>query len=157
MKKFIQNTFTKIRDYFTANIGRKIFFWGLFSMVLCFTIWGVCRLVFPVLDSGAQKFVWSVAQIARFMAMGAMFVMAGGTLWDSMQSRVYFLKKIRDIQYDHIQTIYEKQQAGEAVEMTSTFTLEEKKYIRRRKWKFIFVILFKVLIVMVLFSLLITL
>jgi len=77
-----------------------------------------------------------------------------GTLWDSMQSRVFFLRKIRDIQYDHLKTIYEKQEAGEPVAMTSTFSDDEKKFIRRRKWRFIFEILFKVLLLITLFSLL---
>ena len=75
-------------------------------------------------------------------------VVAGiGTLWDSMYTRYLFLKKIRDMQYTHLKEVYEKQEAGESVE-------EETKYLRRRKWGFIFIIMFKLLFVIALFSLL---
>lgn len=153
MKKFIQNTFTKIRDYFTANLGRKIFFWGLFATILCFIISGVSQLLIAWVDSGAQYFRF-IAQVTHIGSLIAIFVMMFGTLWDSMQSRVFFLRKIRDIQYDHLKTIYEKQEAGEPVAMTSTFSDDEKKFIRRRKWRFIFEILFKVILLITLFSLL---
>lgn len=137
MKRFIQNTFTKIVDYFTANTGRKIFFWGSVVALLSFILALVLRI--PAI---------------RTLAMLAIIVAGIGTLWDSMQARYNFLKKVRDIQYEHLKTIHEKQMAGEAVEMTSTFSEQEKKYLRRRKWGFVFVILFKVGLVIALFSLL---
>ncbi len=135
--KLIQKIFIKIKDYFTANQGRKIFFYGLLMTFVGFILFALTHSV----------------GIRMFMILG--LVAAGvGTLWDSMYSRYFFLKKIRDIQYEHLKSVYEKQEAGEAVEMTPTFTDEEKKYLRRRKWSFVTAIIFKVFLLIALFSLL---
>ena len=60
------------------------------------------------------------------------------------------------MQYEHLKEITDKQAAGEDVVMTPTFSDEEKSYLRRRKWNFVFAILFKVLLVIALFSLLLS-
>ncbi len=137
MKQFFQNAFTKIKDYFTANVGCKIFFFGLIATALFFIIYRYLHVY-----------------VAYYAAVLALSVAGLGTLWDSMVSRYNFLKRVRDIQYEHLKTIYEKQAAGEPVEVTATFTDDEKRYIRRRKWGFIGVILFKFGLVIALFSLL---
>ena len=143
-----------MKDYFTANRGRKIFFWGLIFAILCFILLGVCRGLLNVVDENTDFALVSMIKGLRYASMIAILVAIFGTLWDSMQSRTFFLKKIRDIQYEHLKTIHDKQTAGEAVEMTPTFNDEEKKYLRRRKWNFILMIIFKVSLVIALFSLL---
>ena len=135
--KFIKTAFTKIRDYFTANSGRKIFFFGLLVTTLVFSLYAAARVEF-----------------LRVLGLIALLAVGVGTLWDSMYSRYLFLKKIRDMQYEHLKEITDKQAAGEDVPMTSTFSAEEKGYLRRRKWWFVLVIIFKVFLVIALFSLL---
>lgn len=137
--KFIRTVFTKIKDYFTTNIGRKIFFFGLIATALCF-------IVYRILD----------VQFFYIAAIFALAVAGIGTLWDSMYSRYLFLKKIREIQYTHLKEIADKQEAGESVAITPTFTDDEKRYLRRRKWTFVMMILFKVGLVIALFSLLLS-
>ena len=139
MKKFFQNAFTKIKDYFTANTGCKIFFFGLVTTAVCFVLYALTRV-----------------QLAYMVTVSALVAAGVGTLWDSMLTRYNFLKRIREIQYEHLKEIYEKQEAGETVEVTATFTDEEKRYIRRRKWGYIFAILFKVGLLIALFSLLLS-
>ena len=137
--KFYQTAFTKIRDYFTANSGRKIFFFGLIAALLSFALMLFLQL-----------------RILIVVVVLALTVAGFGTLWDSMYSRYLFLKKIREMQYDHLKTIYDQQTAGEDVVVTPTFTDDEKRYLRRRKWGFVFVILFKAGLVIALFSLLLS-
>ena len=155
MKQFFQNTFTKLKDYFTANTGRKIFFFGLVFMTLISIIYLALRLV--LISAGDNLdvfFIQEILIILRYLGMLSLLVVGAGTLWDSMQSRVYFLERIREIQYQHLKEVYDKQAAGEMVEMTATFTDEENRYLRRRKWGFVFTILFKVGLMIALFSLL---
>lgn len=137
--KFFQRVYTKIKDYFTANTGRKIFFYGLLLTIFGF-----------VLSIYFQFF------LVRTAAMVGLVVAGFGTLWDSMYTRYLFLQKIRDIQYQHLKEVYDQQAAGEGVEMTPTFSDEEKRYLRRRKWGFFFVIVFKTFLLLALFSLLLT-
>ena len=138
--KFIKTAFTKIRDYFTANQGRKIFFWGIVATILIFGL-------------------YALTGIYALRVVGLLAILLGGigTMWDSMYSRYLFLKKVRDMQYEHLKEIADKQEAGEDVYITSTFSDEENRYLRHRKWGFVLVILFKVLFVIALFSLLLTL
>ena len=137
MNKFLQTIFTKIRDYFTANTGRKIFFFGLLVTLISLILYAAVPFQF-------------------FLILGLMaLTVAGfGTLWDSMAARYFFLKKIKEIQYDHLKEINDKQTAGEDVAFTPTFSPEEKRYLRRRKWSFVLVIIFKVAVMIGLFSLL---
>lgn len=139
MKKIFQNAFTKIKDYFTANTGCKIFFFGLVATAICFVLYGLTR-----------------AQFFYMVIIFALVVAGVGTLWDSMLTRYNFLKRIREIQYEHLKETYEKQAAGENVEITATFTDDEKRYIRHRKWGFVITILFKVGLLIALFSLLLS-
>lgn len=137
MKQFIQNVFTKIKNYFTANLGRKIFFYGLILSLVSIVLYLIIR----------------VAMMRILITLS--FVVAGfGTLWDSMYTRYLFLKKIREIQFNHLSDLHSRQEAGEDVVITATFSPEEKKYLRRRKWGFVFIILFKVVLLIALFSLL---
>lgn len=135
--QFFQNLFTKIDDYFTANQGRKIFFYGIIATAVSFTLY-VCFYF----------------QFFYVLSMFSLVVLAVGTLWDSMYTRYLFLKKIQELQYNHLKEITDKQSAGENVVMTPTFTEDEKRYLRRRKWIFVMVIFFKVALVIALFSLL---
>ena len=135
--EFIQNTYTKLKDYFTTNTGRKIFFFGLVSTFVSFTLYALARF-----------------DLLYYVAILSLVATGVGTLWDSMSTRYFFLKKIRDIQYEHLKEITDKQEAGEDVPLTPTFTDEEKRYLRRRKWGFVFMILFKLGLVIALFSLL---
>ena len=135
--KFLRTAFTKIKDYFTANQGRKIFFFGIVATILIFSLYAITRI--PAL---------------RMVGILAVLVGGCGTLWDSMYSRYLFLKKIRDIQYEHLKEIADKQAAGEDVAVTATFSDTEKAYLRRRKWGFVMMIIFKVALVIALFSLL---
>jgi len=155
MKKFFQNAFTKLKDYFTANVGRKIFFFGTLVMLVGFTLYACLR--FALLNSAtwaSSAFIDELMFATRMIALLAGVVAGAGTLWDSMYSRYLFLKKIRDIQYEHLKAMHEKESQGEIVDFTPTFSEEEKKYLRRRKWGFVFIILFKVGLVIALFSLL---
>lgn len=154
MKKFFQNAFTKLKDYFTANSGRKIFFFGTLVMLVGFTLYACLR--FALLNSATESslLIGEVMFATRMIALLAGVVAGAGTLWDSMYSRYLFLKKIRDIQYEHLKAMHEKESQGEIVDFTPTFSEEEKKYLRRRKWGFVFIILFKVGLVIALFSLL---
>lgn len=135
----IQKVFTRMKDYFTANVGRKIFFFGVLVTTLVFILYAVLRLY-----------------ALYFLAVMALIAAGVGTLWDSMYSRYLFLKKIRDIQYEHLKGITDKQAAGEDVMITPTFTDEEKVYLRRRKWNFVLTIIFKLGLVIALFSLLLS-
>ena len=155
MKQFFQNAFTKIKDYFTANQGRKIFFWGLVATILTLMIDCVCRVVLIFSTDGEmQYFLAQVIFVLRIAEAIALLVAGVGTLWDSMQSRYFFLKKMRDIQYEHLKSIYEKQTAGENVVMTATFSDEENRYLKRKKRAYVWTIIFKVFVVIALFSLL---
>ncbi|MCQ2381738.1 MAG: hypothetical protein MJ054_00340 [Clostridia bacterium] len=138
--KFIRTFFTKIVDYFTANSGRKVFFCGIVVALLVFILYGISHYTF-----------------FRIIGLFSLFAMGLGTLWDSMYSRYLFLKKIRDMQYEHLKDITDRQANGEDVVMTPTFSFDEKKYLRRRKWWFILIILFKIGLVIALFSLLLKL
>ncbi len=135
--KLIQIAFTKLRDYFTANRGRKIFFFSMVAATLSLLLYAFLPYMFFYF-------------LALLSLLGALI----GSLWDTMYTRYLFLKKVRDIQYDHLKEISDRQTAGEDVVMTPTFSSEEKRYLRRRKWWFVFVILFKVGLVIALFSLL---
>ncbi len=155
MKHFFQNTFTKIKNYFTANTGRKIFFFGGLVAFLGFTVYGILRLCLPHMTDHSLFYALKDLNVGIWYITLISLVVAGvGTLWDSMYTRYLFLKKVRDMQYRHLKEIYEKQDAGEAVELTSTFSEDEKKYLRRRKWGFIGMIFFKLAAVIALFSLL---
>lgn len=155
MKQFFQNTFTKIKDYFTANNGRKIFFFGILFGLTSLVLYTVVRLILPQLVGQSLYYALAYLKTGLWYIILICLVVAGiGTLWDSMYTRYLFLKKIRDMQYTHLKEVYEKQEAGESVEMTATFSEEETKYLRRRKWGFIFIIMFKLLFVIALFSLL---
>ncbi len=135
--KFLNTAFTKIRDYFTANQGRKIFFFGIVSTILVFILYSITRI------SGLRA-------VLIFMVL----IGGVGTLWDSMYTRYQFLKKVRDMQYEHLKDIADKQETGEDVVITPTFTDSEKKYLRRRKWNFVLVIMLKVFLIIALFPLL---
>lgn len=135
--KFFQTIVTKIIDYFTANTGRKIFFFGLLISALCLILYTFFRIFL------VQTLLFLALTVAGF-----------GTLWDTMYTRYLFLKKIRDMQYQHLKEIYDKQASGIDVEVSSTFSIEEKRYLRLRKWEFVMVIIFKVGILIALFSLL---
>ncbi len=157
MKQFFQNAFTKVKDYFTANTGRKIFFFGLVFTTLIFTIYFGIRISLIYADDKIDVFFFrDLLLFIRYLGMFSLVVVGAGTLWDSMQSRVYFLKKVRELQYQHLKELHDKQSAGEMVEMTSTFSEEESRYLRRRKLGFVFAILFKVGLMIALFSLLLT-
>ena len=65
--EFIKTAFTKIRDYFTANTGRKIFFFGIIATTLIFLLYGVFRF----------EFLYVIAMLT-------LAVTGSGTLWDSM-------------------------------------------------------------------------
>ena len=135
--KLIKTAFTKIKDYFTANQGRKIFFYGLVAAIF-----------------GVILYLIEPSLVVRKGMLVALVVAGGGTLWDSMYTRYQFLKKVRDIQYEHLKEIYDKQAAGENVVMTATFSDEESRYLRRRKIEFVLIIIFKTGLVIALFSLL---
>ncbi len=135
--KFIRIAFTKLRDYFTANNGRKIFFYGLVATTLSLIFYLTLHL-----------HAFYIIMVFSLLLLGV------GTLWDSMSSRYFFLKKIREIQYQHLKDINDKQESGENVIFTPTFTDDEKRYFRRRKWGFVLIILFKVGFLIALFSLL---
>ncbi|MCM1404394.1 MAG: hypothetical protein NC133_02755 [Prevotella sp.] len=137
MKAFLQTALTKIKDYFTANTGCKIFFLGLITTILCLLL-----------------YVFTHVQVFYVLVLLVLFVSLGGTLWDSMVTRYYFLQQIHALQYAHLQEAYAKQAAGEVLEITPTFTAEEKSYLRRRKWGFVLAIILKVGLVIALFSLL---
>ncbi len=126
-----------MKDYFTANLGRKIFFYGLVATILNFVFYVLSHLLF-----------------FYALVLFALLVTGVGTLWDSMLTRYEFLKKVREIQYSHLKEITDRQAAGENIVLTPTFTDEEKRYLRRRKWWFVLIILFKVGLVIALFSLL---
>ena len=155
MKKFFQNAFTKLKDYFTANSGRKIFFFGGLTALIGLISYIAIDLCLPGLKGDSLYFpLQEFNHTLWYLVLIGFVVAAVGTLWDTMYTRYLFLKKVRDMQYEHVKAIYDQQDAGEFVEMTPTFSGEEKKYLQRRKWNFVLIILFKLGIVIALFSLL---
>ena len=126
-----------MKDYFTANRGCKIFFYGLVALAVCLLLLLITHLTF---------FLYLI--YFAFLAIGV------GSLWDTMHKRYIFLQNVHQLQYEHLKKIYAQQEAGEAVEMTSAFTLEEKRYIRHKKQSFIWLIIFKVFLLIAIFSLL---
>ena len=136
---WLRTAFTKVKDYFTANLGRKIFFFGIIATIFGFVLY-TCFHIFLV----------------RTLAVLGLVVAGAGTLWDSMLERYVFLQKVRDLQYAHLKETYDKQAAGEDVVMTPTFSDEEARYVRRRQWGFVFTIIFKAGVVLALFSLLLS-
>ena len=144
-----------MKDYFTANQGRKIFFWGLFAMTVALLMQGGILLAkLPVTDYETREFLEACAKFLRYVIIIALLFVSVGTMWDSMQSNYYFRKKVAEMQYNHLKEVYEKQEAGENVVMTPAFNDDEKKYLRRKKWWFVLVIIFKAFLVIALFSLL---
>lgn len=132
----MRKIFTKIKDYFTANSCRKIFFFGLVLGLLIFF---------------ANVFIGLYA----LQVLGALccIVAVGASLVDSMQVRVVFLRQIKQMQYDHLQEIFDQQQAGKDVPVTPTFTDAEKKYLKRKKWAYVGAIFLKLAFVICLFFL----
>ena len=123
----MKKIFTKVKDYFTANACRKVFFLGLvLALVMFILFWTTGRLV---------VFSWG-AMTAALVAMVASMI-------DSMQARVHFARQVKAMQYEHLQNLYAQQQAGAAVVLTPTFTPAEKKYLNRKKWGFVVAILLK--------------
>lgn len=123
----MKKIFTKVKDYFTANYCRKIFFFGV--------IFALVTLILYLVTDYLAAFLY-IAMLSALIAMVASMI-------DSMQARRVFLNKIKEMQYEHLQTIYNQQQAGQAVALTPTFTPEESKYLRRKKWEFVLAILLK--------------
>ena len=96
IKQFFKNAFTKIKDYFTANTGRKIFFFGLMFATFVFIVFLGLRLI--LINNGSSQFfvIREILSYLRYFLLLAFAVAGVGTLWDSMQSRVYFLKKVQE-------------------------------------------------------------
>lgn len=132
----MKKIFTKIKDYFTANNCRKIFFFGLLFGLLIFL-------------------VNILVKLAALRILGALccLVALGASMVDSMQARVVFLRQVKQMQYDHLQEIFDQQQSGQNVPVTPTFSDAEKKYIKRKKWAYTGAILFKLAFVISLFFL----
>lgn len=122
----MKKIFTKVWEYFTASACRKVFFLGVLATVVSLILYvttGVAALGMLTMLFGA--------------------VTAGTTMVDSMQARITFVRQVKAMQYEHLQKIYEQQQAGQAVAVTGTFTPDETKYIRRKKWSYLVLILLK--------------
>ena len=134
----MKKIFTKVKDYFTANACRKVFFLGtVLALVMLILFWATGLIA---------AFIW-VATVSALVALIASMV-------DSMQARTAFIRQVKAMQYDHLQTIYQQQQAGQAVAVTPTFSPEEKKYIKRKKWEFVLAIILKLAFCLVFISLL---
>lgn len=133
----MKKIFTKVKDYFTANPCRKVFFFGaVLALVMLILYW---------VTGFNVAFLW-VTMVCALVALIASMI-------DSMQARMVFVRQVKAMQYDHLQNLYEQQQAGQAVVMTSAFTPEEKKYIRRKKWEFVLAIILKLAFCLVFISL----
>ncbi len=123
----MKKIFTKVKDYFTANACRKVFFCGL----LITTVTLVLYLLLGRLTA------------LRLLTVMFAVVTTGASMVDSMRARMVFVRQVKAMQYEHVQKLYAQQQAGQAVTMTATFSHDEAKYIRRKKWGFVAVILLK--------------
>ena len=132
----MKKIFTKVKDYFTANACRKVFFLGLVFALVLFILYLAVGYFAPLL--------W-VSMFAALVALIASMI-------DSMQARRVFLRQVKAMQYDHLQAVYQQQQAGQAAVMTPTFTPEESKYLRRKKWEFVLTILLKLAFCLVFIS-----
>lgn len=133
----MKKIFTKIKHYFTANPCRKIFFLGLLLALLLY---------------GSNIFFQATS--LKMLGLLCLIVAIGASLVDTMLARTTFVRKVKEMQYEHLQEVFEKQQAGEAVPVTTTFSPSEKKYIKRKKWAFIGLIVLKMIILLCLFPLL---
>ena len=132
----MKKIFTKVKDYFTVNACRKVFFVGaVFALVM---------LILYLTTGYLEAFLW-LTLVSVLVAMVTSMI-------DSMQSRTVFVRQVKAMQYEHLQTIYQQQQAGQTVAMTSAFTPEEKKYIKRKKWEFVLAIIFKLALCLALIS-----
>lgn len=129
--------FTKIKDYFTANVCRKIFFMAAVIGVLLY----IGSFAFG--EMMLQTFGTICLLIAMIMSMV-----------DTMIVRRHFLLKVKEMQYAHLDKINQMQQAGQSVEITSTFSPQEKRFLRRKRFGFLAVILLKLGLVLALISLL---
>ena len=132
----MKKIFTKVKDYITATACRKVFFFGIIFTLVMLTLY----LTTGYLD----VFLWAT--------LAGALVTVGASMVDSMQMRITFIRRVKAMQYDHVQTLYAKQQAGEAVTMTSAFSHEERKYIRRKKWEFVLAIILKLAFCLVFLS-----
>lgn len=134
MKQF----FNRMKDYFTVNIYRKIFFIGMILGILL-VAWGGVAGVWALRMSGSM--VLAMALIASIV--------------DTFQQYGYFNQQVKAMQMEHIQHIVEQQEAGAAVFMTPTFSHAEKKYIRNRRWGYLGKIILKIALIIIIFSLLV--
>lgn len=93
-----------------------------------------------------------------FRALGvlACTVALVATLIDSMQGYRAFARRVKQMQYDHLQEIFDQQEAGQDVAVTPTFSPAEKKYIKQKKWSQIGFIIIKLFFVIGLFFLLLS-
>ena len=128
-----------MKDYFTVNSYRKIFFIGLI-LGLVLSVWGSVASVWALRMAGAL--VLAMALIA--------------SVADSFQQYNYFNQQVKAMQMEHIQHIVEQQEAGADISMTPTFSPVEKKYIRKRRWGFVGQIILKLSLIIIIFSLLVS-
>jgi hypothetical protein len=121
--------FNKIKAYFTENIYRKTFFIALFTTV--------ALLIVNIIANETIIFVF--AQIS-------VLISAFATLIDSMIDRVVFCRKIYFMQVEHFRQMPED-------EVKPAFSEKEKLYIKNRKRTFVWTILAKTVIIVMLFIL----
>lgn len=129
--------FTKLKDYFTANVCRKIFF---MATVIGLLIYAANLVV----DRGELNTFGTICLLIAIVM----------SMVDTMIVRRHFLLKVKEMQYAHLDEINRLQQAGQPVEITPTFSPQEKRFLRHKRWGFIAVILLKLGLVFALISLL---
>jgi hypothetical protein len=129
----MKTVFNKIKDYFTANICRKVF-------------------LYSVLAALALVIVNIFLNYANIMILAAVCLVAAvaASLIDTMLARITFRRKIYDMQVEHFESQAEN---GETMP-TPAFSLEENSYLKKKNSVFVWFILLKTVIIIILFVLL---
>jgi hypothetical protein len=131
------NIIRVIKDYFTANIYRKIFFF-------CMGI----SIVLAVISA-------FVAQEIMLLTSAAVLVIAiTGSLIESMTDRVEFCRRVVDIQREHYEKVIKSGEDKSPEGIPATFTVDEYNYVKKKKRNFVLWILFKAALILILFTLL---
>jgi 5-bromo-4-chloroindolyl phosphate hydrolysis protein len=131
------NVIIRIKDYFTANIYRKVFF-------SCFGLSIICAIITAFT---AAEFMLSVSVV---LLITAIF----GSLIDTMLSRVDFNRRVVDIQRKHYEKIIQNGEDKNGGEIPSTFTADEYNYIKKKKINHVLMIMLKTSLILILFVLL---
>ena len=125
-------------DYFTDSVARRVVFFAIVAIMLC--------ALFTQINPS-----W----LAEMLLVFSVIIFLCATLIDSIQNRRAFLNQLKDLEADYAKRAYEKDGEAALASVKTMFSLEEVKFMRRKKReynytifvKFVFLVIFVVLFI----------